>query len=282
MEKISEIRPSPIAGLWYTNNQRALTLEIEDYFAAVILPELAGEIIGLIAPHAGYRYSGRTAAHAYKSVLGQKRDLVVVISPLHSYHPATLLTSAHQAYATPLGAVDIDKDAVRQLNHILQAESQLTLTEISNDDEHSLEIELPFLQRALEGTFKLLPVMVRRKDERIIRDLGRALAKILSGRSYLLVASTDLSHFYPLTHAQQFDSAMLRQIEAFSPEGVLAAEEQKSGFACGAGAVAAVLHAARLLGGNHVDIVHYSTSASETGDPHSVVGYGAAVITKQA
>lgn len=111
--------------------------------------------------------------------------------------------------------------------------------------------------------------------------LGSALAEVLKHRNALLVASTDLSHFYPLPIANQLDTEMLSLIEAFSPQGVLQAEESATAFACGAGAVAAVLVAARELGGNEVKILHYSTSAEETLDSSSVVGYGAAVVLQQ-
>ncbi|MFN7035203.1 MAG: AmmeMemoRadiSam system protein B [Bellilinea sp.] len=280
MGKISAIRPSPIAGLWYSADQQHLAQQIDQYLAEAKIPPLQGKVVALIAPHAGHRYSGRTAGHAYKAVLGQAFDLVAIVSPMHAYYPAPVLTSAHSSYYTPLGEVPIDRESTDWLAELL-AEETIGLTPIANDDEHSLEIQLPFLQRALSQPFRLLPVMVRRKDWRMAQILGGALAKVLKHRNALLVASTDLSHFYPLPIANQFDTEMLSLIEAFSPQGVLQAEEAGSGFACGAGAVAAVLVAARDLGGNEVKILHYSTSADETLDTTSVVGYGAAVVLQR-
>jgi AmmeMemoRadiSam system protein B len=110
--------------------------------------------------------------------------------------------------------------------------------------------------------------------------LGKALAKVLSGRPVLLVASTDLSHFYPKTIAQELDTEMLRRVEAFDPQGVLDAEEEGKGFACGRGAVATVLWAARDLGADRVRLLHYATSGEVTGDYSQVVGYGAAVVLR--
>jgi len=280
MGKISAIRPSPIAGLWYSADPQQLAQQIDQYLAEAQIPPLQGKVVALVAPHAGHRYSGRTAAHAYKTVLGRAFDLVAIVSPLHAYYPAPVLTSAHARYYTPLGEVPIDQESTDQLAELL-AEETIGLTPIANDDEHSLEIQLPFLQRALSQPFNLLPVMVRRKDWRMAQILGTALARVLKHRNALLIASTDLSHFYPLPVANQFDTEMLSLIEAFSPQGVLQAEEAGTGFACGAGAVAAVLVAARELGGNKVKILHYSTSADETMDPSSVVGYGAAVVLKR-
>jgi AmmeMemoRadiSam system protein B len=280
MTSISEIRPSPIAGVWYPGEPQQLAAEIDHFLEQAQIPQLDGEVIGLISPHAGYRYSGRTAAHAYRAVSGAERELVAVLSPLHAFHPAPVLTSAHRAYHTPLGTVPIDTDGLAELEEELVNQVQVGLTPVANDREHSLEIELPFLQRTLKNEFKLLPVMLRSQSAAIAQPLGIALARVLSGRSGLLVASTDLSHFYPVEQARQLDTEMLHQIENFDPEAVLRTEKTGTGFACGVAAVAAVLWAARELGADEVRILHYSTSADETLDDSSVVGYGAAVILK--
>jgi AmmeMemoRadiSam system protein B len=125
-------------------------------------------------------------------------------------------------------------------------------------------------------------VMVRDQSRRGTHVLGQCLAKILKGRNALLVASTDLSHFYPQHTAYELDQVMLGCIEAFDPEGVIQAEEQGRGFACGRGALAAVLWAAKDLGANTVKILNHATSGDVTGDTSQVVGYGAAVVLRKA
>ena len=280
MSEIAEIRPSPIAGTWYSGDPERLRQQIDGYLTSAHLPELNGEVIAVIAPHAGHRYSGQTAGYAFASVLGQTRDLVVILSPMHAAYPANLITSAHRAYATPLGPVWIDQEALAQLNEAL-AKDGLPLTPVANDKEHSLEIELPFLQCALSNNFKLLPLMVRSQSPLIARQVGHALAETLRGRNCLLVASTDLSHFYPQNVAETLDAEMLRRMASFSPDDLFAAERTGQGFACGVSAVAAVLWAARELGADTVKILHHSTSGDETGDMTSVVGYGAGVALKQ-
>jgi AmmeMemoRadiSam system protein B len=259
-----------------------LARQVDDLLQQAQVGALDGEVVAIITPHAGYRYSGRTAGNAFRTVQGEKRDLVAVLSPFHAFHPSPLLTTAHRAYRTPLGSVPVDREALAKLDEELESTLQIGVTPVANDREHSLEIELPFLQRALDGSFQLLPVMVRSLTETVAHPLGMALAKVLQGRSSLLVASTDLSHFYPVNVARELDSEMLRRIASFSPEDVLQAEIEGAGFACGVGAVAAVLWAARELGADEVRIVHYSTSADETLDRSSVVGYGAAVILRHA
>jgi len=277
-----DVRPSPIAGSWYSDDRITLYRQIEGFISEADIPELKAEVVGLIAPHAGYIYSGRTAAHAFKSVLQHEYELVAVLSPLHASHPAPLLTSAHQAYGTPLGIVEIDKEAIEALDQALRHSTGLSLMPVSNDGEHSLEIELPFLQYALSGNFKLLPLMIASAAPEQLEQLGAALAELLAPKRALLVASTDLSHFYPQATAEEFDRTMLAQIAALSPEGVLEAERQGTGFACGFKAVAAVLWATRELGANRVEILNHSDSAAASGDTSSVVGYGAAAILKDA
>lgn len=282
MNRISEVRPSPIAGRWYLGDPERLSRQIDRYLAEAELPAMSGTVLGLIAPHAGHRYSGRTAAHAFKAVMGLSYELVVVASPLHGFHPAPFLTSAHQRYATPLGEIEVDQAAVSELDRILDHKGGSFLTPVAYDDEHSLEIELPFLQRTLKPPFKLLPIMIRSMDFKLLSVLGSSLAELARTQKCLLVASTDLSHFYDVETAKMFDQKMLGRFEKLDAEAVLSAERQGVGFACGAGAVAAVIVAARELGANHVEILDYATSADETGDKSSVVGYGAAAILERA
>jgi AmmeMemoRadiSam system protein B len=280
MQSIPNLRPSPIAGTWYESRPELLIRNIDDYLDRAKLPELSGEVIGVIAPHAGHRYSGAVAGYAFATLRDQRPDLVAVIAPVHHPYMQPLITSSHDAYATPLGTIPIDKSAIEELNAGLKADIGIDLSAIPRDPEHSLEIELPFLQRALASDFKLLPVMIRSQDPSLSQGLGKALASVLRGRKYVLVASTDLSHFYDQETAKKLDSEMLSQIEAFSPEGVFEAEKTGVGFACGHAAVAAVLWAAKELGANKVKLLHYATSGDVTGDYSGVVGYGAAAILR--
>jgi MEMO1 family protein len=275
-----DLRPSPIAGQWYSGNAKQLATNIDQYISGADLPDIEGEIIGIIAPHAGYIYSGPVAGYAFAAVQGQNPDLVAVVSPMHQPYFEPLLTSAHDAYHTPLGAISINRAVMTQLDQDLQADLGIGIKGIRRDQEHSLEIELPFLQRSVAGNFSLLPIMIRDQSVRVARALGTILARTLSHHAPLLVASTDLSHFYPQETARKFDQEMLRRIADFDPVAVLNAEDDNKGFACGRGAVAAVLWAAKDLGANHIQILNYATSGEVSGDYSQVVGYGAAVITR--
>lgn len=279
MNAIADVRPSPIAGTWYTGNADQLRRQVTGYLDAARLPELTGEVVAVIAPHAGHRYSGRTAGHAFAAVRGASPELVAVVSPMHAPYPGAVLTTAHRAYGTPLGPLWVDEVARDEMDRALSAQG-LELVRVAGDSEHSLEIELPFLQVALQGEFKLLPLMLRSLSPLVARQVGQALAQVLGARRTLLVASTDLSHFYPAELANQLDGEMLRRMRGFNPQDLFEAERSGKGFACGLAAVAAVMWAARSLGADTVEILHHSTSGDETGDDSSVVGYGAAAILK--
>jgi len=275
-----DVRPSPIAGKWYEADPTILARIVDGYLDEAKLPELDGEVIAVIAPHAGHQYSGAVAANAFRTLRGLSPKLVAVIAPMHHPYPQPLITSAHEAYSTPLGEVPIDRDAVHELDEALNSVLGFGLSPVSNDPEHSLEIELPFLQRALKPGWKLLPVMVRAQEPHVSEALGKALAGVLVNKSFILVASTDLSHFYNQKTALNYDRAMLAQIESFSPEGAFDLDRAGRGFACGLGAFTAVLWASRQLGAERVKVLRHATSGDVTGDYSSVVGYGAAVILK--
>ena len=275
-----DVRPSPIAGQWYTADPKRLADSIDAYLNAAALPDLYGEVVGVMAPHAGHIYSGAVAGYAFAALRHLQPELVAVISPMHYAYSQSLLTSAHDAYQTPLGILPVDREALQALDTALHRHTGLRLTAVRRDPEHSLEIELPFLQRALTSAFKLLPVMVRENNPEVVHGLGLSLAEVLQGRSAVLVASTDLSHFYPQRVAEALDQVVLERVAAFDPAGVLQVEEEGKGFACGRGALAAVLWAAQSLGADQAKILRHATSGEVTGDFREVVGYGAAVLLR--
>ena len=281
MSKNLAARPSPIAGQWYPADSTRLAREVDQYIEKAQLPVLSGKIIAVMAPHAGHRYSGPVAGHAFSALRGLKPDIIAVVSPMHYPYPDPLITTAHTAYGTPLGEIPVDQEALTELSEEIIKKLGISLTPVANDPEHSLEIELPFVQRVMKTPFKLLPVMVRDQSSRVAQALGSALATVLANRNGLLVASTDLSHFYPQHVANKLDGEVLRQVSAFNPAGLLELEKQGKGFACGSGALASVMWAAQALGANHATILNYATSGDITGDYTQVVGYGAAVFYQQ-
>ncbi len=279
---IRDVRPSPIAGQWYPGDPEVLASLVDHMLdeGTRTLPELQGQVVGLIAPHAGIRYSGRVAGQAFAAVRGHAYDRVVLAGPMHYPYAEPFLTTAHDAYETPLGHIPVDHPTLRSLDARLQERIEMGLTYVYHDPEHALEMELPFLQRALARSFRLVPLMLRTVDPAPLRVLGEALAEVVADRRTLLVASTDLSHYFPDEVARRLDREMIRRIEALDPEGVLRAEEEGRAYACGRAAVAAVLWAARALGATRVVSLGYATSGDTSGDYSAVVGYYAAALLR--
>jgi AmmeMemoRadiSam system protein B len=144
-----DVRPSPIAGQWYEGNAKRLAHSVDDFLYEAQLPELDGEVVAVIAPHAGHIYSGSVAGYAFAALRDRQPELVAVIAPMHHPYHEPLITTSHDAYRTPLGDIPVDKDALNELDVVLKSELGFGLSPVSHDPEHSLEIELPFLQRVL-------------------------------------------------------------------------------------------------------------------------------------
>lgn len=273
------VRESAIAGTWYPGDPTALKGQVERFLAMVEIPELEGEPIAIIAPHAGYMYSGQVAGYAYKAIQGKKFDSVVIVAPSHYVWFQGVSIYPKGGYETPLGVVPVDEELSSKLIGLSPVVKDLPQ---AHKREHSLEIQLPFLQVVLRD-FQLVPLVMGDQDEKTSRELGKALAELVRATSkrVLLVASTDLSHFYPYERAVVLDKAFISRVEALDPDGLLKDLEYKICEACGAGPVIAVMFAAKALGARRGVILKYANSGDVTGDKTSVVGYLSAIFMKE-
>ena len=269
----SQVRPSVIAGSWYPGQPADLRATIEGYLDNVAPMELGGELVGLIAPHAGYVYSGQVAAYAYSQLEGLAFDLVVLVSPVHRMYRGAFIVTSYAYYETPLGVVPVAMDLVDGL------EEQLRLVRVSYDEEHSLEIQLPFLQHLL-GDFRLLPIMMGDQSWDSCQMLVTAMAPLLAGGKVLLIASTDLSHYHSYDQAMRFDHQVMDRVETYDPRGLSEDLVARRCEACGGGPVISVMLIARGLGADRAHVVRYASSGDVTGDRSQVVGYMAAVLVK--
>ena len=272
----ASVRPPAVAGTWYPGEAAALAAEVEGYLAAVPGRDLPGRLTALISPHAGLRYSGPVAAHAYAPLRGRRDITAVLVGPSHRRPFDGIGVYARGAFATPLGEIPIDEAFAATLLESGQA----FLDEPSlHRHEHSLEMQLPFLQHLVPG-LRLVPLLMGSQSREEVDALAAALARTLEGRDALLVASSDLSHYHPAPVASELDGRVVGDVQRFDPEALMDRLESFRGHACGGGPMVAVLKAARARGADRATVLRYADSGDvPDGDKSRVVGYLAAALT---
>ncbi len=268
-------RPSACAGTWYPGDPEDLRQMVDRLVKAASAPPVRGEVVALIVPHAGYRYSGQVAASAYAQLLGRRTDRVFLLGPDHRATSRDPSVALYRAYQTPLGEVPIDWEAVEAL------ERELTLRRVLDEREHSLEMQLPFLQSILGG-FRVVPVMLGEQSLAAANRLAEGLGMIDARGTDLLVASSDLSHHYPYDTAAALDGRVSDRISRFEVEGLARDLSDGRSQACGGGAVLAAMLWARRIGAEWGEVISYANSGDVTGDRSAVVGYLAAALTRRA
>jgi hypothetical protein len=274
-----EIRRSVLAGSWYPGSARTLRADIEQYLRNVPAPTLADrDPVGLIAPHAGYIYSGQVAAYAYRQVIDHFYDAVVLIGPSHRSAFRGVSVYAQGGFETPLGVMPVDEELAAD---ILAEGGAIQLLPGVHASEHSLEIQLPFLQVALEGV-PFVPLMMGDQDAATCGCLADAIVRAAAGRKILLVGSSDLSHFHPYDVAVQMDHTAIRHFEKMDAPGLLRDLSRGKCEACGGGPAAVVILASKTLGADHASLLKYANSGDVTGDHESVVGYASVVFDRFA
>jgi len=269
------IRRSIIAGSWYPGEAAKLKAEVEKYLAAAKTFSSDSELLGIVVPHAGLMYSGPVAAYAYKNLKGLGIKTVVLIGPSHRAYFDGAAVYASGEWETPLGKVGIDAGLCQKI--ISQDQTHIADLPAAHAQEHSLEIQLPFLQIVLEPGFKIVPIMVSNHSLASCERLAHSLVRALNGsREVMLLASSDLSHFHSQAEAKKLDQKVVKGIENYDPEklaGDLAFEKCE---ACGGGPIVAVMIACKLLGADEGVVYDYRTSGDVTGEKEQVVGYLAA------
>lgn len=278
-EERADIRKPAVAGLFYPSHPVELTKTIASLYASVDKMPLKGHPVAIIAPHAGYPYSGKVAAKAYKILEGEQIDTVVVISPSHTVFFRGCAVYSGDGYQTPLGIVEVDKELSERIASIHPLVHFAATGHASGGarGEHGLEVQLPFLQIAL-GKFRLVAIVMGDQEEATVRALTEALSTALRDVNALVIASSDLSHFHPEKEARALDAAIQSAVQKYDGELLLKTLESGKGEACGGGVMAAVLLATKRLGGQTANFVDYATSGETTGDFEEVVGYLSATI----
>ena len=275
------VRQPAVAGQFYPGQPDELRQMVDSFLAQAGESQPTGDVVALIAPHAGYVYSGKVAAHSYALLKGRKIERVVVIAPSHFEEFPFNSVYSGDAYATPLGNIAVDKEFASKLAKMSPLIQLSTRGHIPTQQqgEHALEVQLPFLQRTL-GDFKLVPIVMGEQNYEIERALGFALAKMVKGTNTLIVASSDLSHYHSYDEASNMDHKTLKAIQEWDYLSLSQNFALRVWEACGGGPIVATMIAAERLGAKQARLLKYANSGDETGDHSRVVGYGAVALLK--
>jgi AmmeMemoRadiSam system protein B/AmmeMemoRadiSam system protein A len=278
-----ETRKPAVAGAFYPADAADLRQEIKQFLEQAKEDKVEGDIVGLVAPHAGYVYSGGVAAFAYKQLSGRMYETVVVISPSHREYFAKCAVYSGDAYETPLGVIPVNKDLAKEIaskNNLVVSSMQGHSSTPGSGGEHALEVQLPFLQMTL-GNFKLVPIVMGDQRPEYCEALAGVLADALKGKNVLIVASSDLSHYHPYDDAVNRDNKVVNAFSKFDYLGL----SQNCGTgvweACGGGPIAVMMMVAEKLGANKSLILKYANSGDvPEGVKNQVVGYMAGIVYK--
>lgn len=278
-------RRAVVAGSFYPSDKNVLIRNIEDLFKSELGPgripkpvsDGPRKIFGLISPHAGYMYSGAIASHGYYHLaLDGFPKVVVIIGPNHTGMGSAISVSPGGRWSLPLGEVDVDEDLARELNDI---EPYIALDMEAHLYEHSLEVQIPFLQyiyNVVGKSFTILPIVMMHQTWGGVETLGSALVKLLEGVSredYVIIASTDFTHYESSTSASKKDGLVIDQILGMDAYGVVDAVYKNDVSMCGYGPVSTLLYVASSLGAVKSVLLKYGNSGDVTGDYSSVVAY---------
>jgi AmmeMemoRadiSam system protein B len=282
---MARIRLPSQAGAFYAGKAESLKRQIEECFLHELGPgkiptviEGPRRIIGLVCPHAGYMYSGPVAAHAYYNLASDgKPDTVVLFGPNHTGYGSALAVVNEGFWRTPLGDVEVDGETA---NKIVREARIIDVDDSAHKYEHSIEVQLPFLQYLFGSAFKIVPICFLMQDLHSAKEVGQAVAKVLTGKNALIIASSDMTHYEPHRIAEKKDMSALMAVEAMDEGRFYSIIEEHRITACGYGPIIALITAAKALGAKEAKLLCYKTSGDVTGDYSAVVGYAAVQFAK--
>ena len=273
-----------VAGRFYEGKEDLLTKRIENCFLGELgpgrLPDgdhgTARDVKAVIAPHAGYMYSGMPAAHTYLNIFEDGRpDHIVVLGPNHTGMGARLAV-CNDDWETPLGRALFDSG----LGAAIVQENEFASNDcIAHSNEHSIEVQVPFLQYVFGPDVNFIPICITDQSYSVCESIGMTLAKLAENEDILVIASSDFTHFESAQQAKIKDSQALEYLEYLDPEGFLNFVQSHRISICGAGPIAATLVFAKERGASYFNLLKYTTSGDVSGDNNSVVAYVAATFT---
>jgi AmmeMemoRadiSam system protein B len=274
------VRKPAVAGQFYPSDPDELSTTIDQCYLHPLgpgkkppAPEGSAKLAAVVSPHAGYIYSGPVAAHSYLHLSSVRDpDLIIVVAPNHYGIGSGVSTFQTGEWETPLGRMRVDPVASKQL---VDLAGVVAFDPDAHRLEHSLEVQLPFVQKIYGSAVPFLPISLLFQDIETASAVSRALVEIVRGKKAVFVASSDLTHYEPAESAKEKDSALLDRVVKMDFEGFYSTLERLQVTACGFGAIATVMEAARKLGFTRGELLKYATSGDTTGENLQVVGYGA-------
>lgn len=284
---MERIRRSAVAGGFYEADPEDLKKQIEWCFTHPIgpgeIPKKAIEtqprkLIGIISPHAGYMYSGPVAAHGYSKVaLDGKPELIIIVGPNHTGYGPSISVMSEGVWETPLGKVHIDSDTAKK---IISGCKYAKADHLAHIYEHSIEVQLPFLQYIFGSDFVFVPIVMMIQELETSTCLGESIAKAVEDKNVLLIASSDLTHYESHERAVKKDSLLIKAILNMNIKEIFETIYMHNISACGPGAIATIIHASKILGAKKIALLKYATSGDVSGDKTHVVGYSSFSIEK--
>ena len=273
---MSFVRKAAVAGSWYPGSAPELAAAVDHHLARADGDDvvLVGELVAIISPHAGLMYSGPVAAHAYRLLRNRPLDVAVLVGPSHFVGFDGVAIVPAGGFETPLGEASIDTACAASL---MAATPIIREHPSAHLREHSLEMQLPFLQRVAPRV-RIVPLLMGYQTASTAQKLAVAIASVLRDRRALLVASTDLSHYHDRASAARLDATVIECVSRFDADALQAALDLQPEHACGGGPTVAVMRAAQLLGASDSTVLAYADSGEVSGDTSAVVGYLAAAF----
>ncbi|WP_129598640.1 MEMO1 family protein [Methanohalophilus profundi] len=264
------MRQPTVAGQFYPLGIKPLKKELSHCFRDLEL--VSEDVYGIVVPHAGYMFSGPVAAYAYSKL--PKADTYVIFGPNHTGYGSAVALST-QTWSTPLGDVEADEKMGEML-----AGSIIDMDEVAHMYEHSIEVQLPFLQYRFGDSFKILPICMGLQDIDTAREVGLEVAKAAekSGKKVVFIASSDFTHYQPHETAKETDMYLIDSLLNMDVEEFNRRREERFATACGYGPIVAMYTAAEYMGANTAELLKYATSGDMTGDYSAVVGYAAIIV----
>jgi AmmeMemoRadiSam system protein B len=283
---MANLRRPAVAGMFYEGTAEALRAQVESCFLhnfgpgklPTINPDGPRKILGLVCPHAGYVYSGAVAANAFFSLAQDgKPKTFVILGPNHTGYGNPLSGVREGAWRTPLGDVQIDTEVADAIG---SETTLLDMDDVAHRHEHSIEVQLPFLQYIYGNSFKFVPICFLMQDLESAQEIGSALAEALNDKDAVVIASSDFTHYESGSSVNRKDSAALKAVEALDEKRFYSILESEKVSACGYAPIAALMTYAKVLGAKKAEVLTHKTSGDITGDNSSVVGYAAVTIKK--